>query len=142
MKTNIYPSKSLLLSITLFISLLMVSCGTYQNSSYYERDGIYGNSEVRNVERVPNSNSNNHYQDYFSSLQDDNQSTEIFTDIDNYNSFNDTNQVNDDDYAGWGNNTAETSINLNSYNSGFSFGLGYGYSSYGWGYPYYGWNYP
>jgi hypothetical protein len=39
-------------------------------------------------------NSNNRYSDYFSSLQNDNQSTEIFTDIDQYNDYQGTNDNN------------------------------------------------
>jgi hypothetical protein len=39
------------------------------------------------------------------SLHFDNQSNEIFTDIDNYNnSYNDNNQSDDNSYTGWGNN--------------------------------------
>jgi hypothetical protein len=54
------------------------------------------------IQRRTTENSNNRYSDYFSS-QNDNQSTEIFTDIDQYNDYqgtNDNNQGIDGKY-GW-----------------------------------------
>jgi hypothetical protein len=41
MKTNIFITKASLYSLIGFLSVLITSCGSYQNSSYYG-DGIYG----------------------------------------------------------------------------------------------------
>jgi hypothetical protein len=78
---------------------LITSCGSYQNSSYYG-DGIYGdqgNKYTNELLRIVITDSG-----YFSSLQNDNQSTEIFTDIDQYNDYqgtNDNNQGIDGNYG-------------------------------------------
>jgi hypothetical protein len=51
-----------------FIALLLlhfVSCATYQNSSYYDADGIYGGE----VKVKPKIQSNDYYQSYFSNLK-------------------------------------------------------------------------
>lgn len=68
------------------LSFLLASCGSYQNTSYYDSDGVYGNSTNRYAQ-ANTSNTNNQYKDYFKSLQDDNQPTEIFTDVDNYGNY-------------------------------------------------------
>jgi hypothetical protein len=81
-------------TITPFDRLLWL----YQNSSYYDTDGIYGNTYSRNIE-TNTQNNQNQYKEYFGSLRDDNQTPEVFTDIDNYNDYNlDNDQEN---YPGW-----------------------------------------
>lgn len=150
MKTNsISLPNAPIFYIVGFLSIILTSCGSYQNSSYYDRDGIYGNSESTNTQRIntqsePQVNSNNRYKDYFSSLQDDNQSTEIFTDIDNYNYTTKNEQATDSNYADWGNNYQKASINIypNQWNLSMGWGMGWGNPIYGWGYSNYGWNYP
>jgi hypothetical protein len=151
-----------------FLSILLTSCGSYRNSSYYDRDGIYGNTESRIIPSEPHVSSNNRYKDYFSSLQNENQSTEIFTDIDSYNDYNlenDTLQDYNSNYPGWGSNPQSVSINVYNtgwgmnnwygnnwygnnwygnnwgFNGGIPQGLsiGFGWNNYGWNYPYYGW---
>jgi uncharacterized membrane protein YgcG len=144
MKTNLFFSRNAThYSLIGFISLLVASCGSYQNSSYYDSDGIYGNTprESQNV-------SSNHYKEYFSSLQTE-------------NIINDTIQNPEQGYPSWGSNPTTTSVNVYadpwSMSIGFGFGYGYGYGypyygygydypyyGYGWGYPYYGygWGYP
>ena len=59
------------------LSLLLASCGSYQNSSYHDNDGVYGNSSNSYVQSNSNG-TNNQYKEYFRSMQDDNQPTEIF----------------------------------------------------------------
>jgi hypothetical protein len=69
-------------------------------------------------------------------LQNDNQSTEIFTDIDQYNDYqgtNDNNQGIDGKYGGWGSNYTQTDITV--YPSNFNAGWGLGFN--GWGNPYF-----
>jgi hypothetical protein len=128
MKTNIFSSQNTTLySLIGFLSVLLTSCGSYQNSSYYDNDGIYGNAprETQNV-------SSTQYKNYFSSLQNEN------------NVSNDTIKIANQGYT-------ETSV-VNvyadpwsmSFGIGFGYGYGYPYYGYGWGYPYYGygWGYP
>jgi hypothetical protein len=165
MKTNIFsPKKTSLYSLIGFLSIVLTSCGSYQNSSYYESDGIYG-ATARPVEKIVDNNQNTHYQDYFNSLQNNNQPTEIFTDVDNYGSYdnlNDSIQVTNPGYAGWGSSPENVSVSFydngwtNWYGSSWGWGFGFsnwygswgypyyggGYPGYGWGYPSYGWGYP
>jgi hypothetical protein len=74
-------------------------------------------------------------------LQNDNQSTEIFTDI-QYNDYQGTNDNNQgiDGNGGWGSNYTQTDITV--YPSNFNAGWGLGFN--GWGNPYFnngfGWN--
>ncbi|WP_211356627.1 hypothetical protein [Flavobacterium daemonense] len=131
------------------LSFLLASCGSYQNTSYYDNDGVYGKSTNTYAQTTStNANVNNQYKDYFKSLQDENQPTEIFTDVDNYTSnyaVNDSTQTaSTTAYPGWGSGTTETSVTYYSDPSfywGIGFGWGYPYYGYGWGYPYYGWGY-
>ena len=160
MKTNtISPKKTSLYSFIGFLSILLSSCGSYQNSSYYDSDGIYGNTDtrtiVRTTERVVETNPNTPYKEYFNSLQNNNQPTEIFTDVDsygNYDTINDSIQVTNSGYSGWGSNPQD--VNITIYDSGWNnwyspnwygsnWGFGFGFNNwYGaWGYPYYGWGY-
>ena len=111
------------------LSLLLASCGSYQNSSYYDNDGVYGGSSVKYVAN----GTNNQYKEYFRSLQDDNQPTEIFTDVDNYTNYSDSTQTASVAYPAWGSSSSDVSVNFYTTPT-WSFGFG-------WGYPYYGWGY-
>ena len=139
MKTNIFSSKEAQNYLYIgLLSLFMVSCGSYQNSSYYESDGIYGATTPRNVERR-HTPSANYYKDYFNSLQNDSQPDEVFTDIDKYSNFDSIDNNSYSSYAGWGSNQTGTIVNV--YPNYWGMNSGFGYS--GWGYPYsYGWNNP
>jgi hypothetical protein len=148
MKTNIFTSqnRSLLLLIPI-LSILSTSCGSYQNSSYYDRDGIYGNSEIVSSEKAVVDNSSTHYKNYFNSLQDNNNlPTEIFTDVDQYNTTNsnDVNQNSNQTYADWGNNnygSTSTSLYSNQWVNSIGFGFGTPYFGFGLNNPYYGFGY-
>lgn len=157
MKTNFisFPKPSLY-SIIGFLSIFVItSCSSYQNSSYYDTDGIYGSTDSKIQRKIISNESATAYQDYFNSLQDSNDTTAIFTDIDSYTSYNDTiNRQNNSNYASWGSNSKNVTINYYPNNWGMSFGYpfyGYGwrnpYSNWGypynyWDYSYYGWVYP
>ena len=154
-----------------FLSLLavggiLVSCGSYQNSSYNDNDGIYNSSQKTNdnsTAQVAEDNTNAAYQNYFRSKQlaaDD----EIFVDVEEYTSVNDsteTRQASSSD-GSWGSNPSSVTVNVYSSNWGVNYwnnwyspywgynnwygsywgiGWGWGYPSYGWGYPYYGGGY-
>ena len=122
-----------------FLSVLLASCGSYQNSSYYDSDGIYGNTANRAIVTETQNAPNNDYKDYFGSLQNTNQPVEIFTDVDNYNDYsleNDTLQNNNPNYPGWGSNPQ--TVNVNIYDTGWAMNNWYGNNwgwngGYGWG---------
>lgn len=50
MKTIYFsPKKLFIYSLFGFFSVMISSCGSYQNSSYQDGDGIYGTSEKRKL---------------------------------------------------------------------------------------------
>jgi hypothetical protein len=52
MKTNYFSSKKMsIYSLFGLIMITTISCGSYQNKSYYDNDGIYGSNERKPVER-------------------------------------------------------------------------------------------
>jgi hypothetical protein len=144
----ISSKKNAFLMATL-LSLFLTSCGSYQNSSYYENDGIYGRTN-RTVEAVPVERyetqeviTNEYaadYQDEFRSMKDD---FVIFTDVNQYNSGyeNDSTYVTQnrrvDQNAGWGNNGANVEINY--FNNGWNnWGNNWGWGGMGWNNGWYG----
>ena len=137
MKTyNRLQSKLARLGALSLIAGFMVSCGSYQNTSYYDNDGVYNNAPQQRT--VQNSNRDaNYYSNYFKQAGED---LPYFTDIEGY-----TSETSDTTarrplqvvgYGGWGDETDNVSINI--YNNG-----GWGYSPYynswygGYGTPYY-----
>ena len=138
MKTNYISTKSLsVFSLIGLVGLLVTSCGSYQNTSYYDRDGIY-NSSRNNDNRVATSASSQEYRNYFESrIEPINDSTEVFTDVDSYSS----NYQNEADYntgyASWGGNSDNITVNVYDNNWGWN---NWGYAGWygpGWGM---GWN--
>lgn len=141
MKTNYFSAKKVSFYTLLgFLTLIVVSCGSYQNSTNFDNDGVYGNSQNKTQQNAPN----NQYQSYFKSLQAEEESQEIFVDIDNYNSnYSQTNE--NQAYPSWGTNYDNVTVYDNSWGYGYwnsYWTIGFGYPYYGWGYPYYGWGYP
>lgn len=142
--------------ITALLSLFLTSCGSYQNSSYYENDGIYGRSG-RAVEAVPveyydrqEVRTNEYASDYQNEFRDMKDDFVIFTDADQYNSGyeNDSTYVTQnrriDQNAGWGNNG--TNVEINYFNNGWNnWGNNWGWNGFygnrmGWGINNWGWN--
>ncbi|WP_273566154.1 hypothetical protein [Maribacter halichondriae] len=143
-------------AILMLVGLFVVSCGSYQQASYYDNDGIYADPNDRIVERTPQEKltpqqkqEKNTYSEYFGQRADQYEEIlegEIFTDVDSYSSGveNDslsstrlTDYYNPDNdyqgYAGWGDNA--TAVNINIYDNGWNnWGWGGGF---GWG-----WNDP
>ena len=136
------PSLNLILS---FISMLFfVACGSYQNSSYYDTDGIYGSSDTKVRKQKTYDDSGIVYQSYFNSLQQEN---EVFTDIENYNSYDENSNPNTlSGNPGWGGNSQGININYFPNNFGMNWGLGWGmpFNNWGWGMPFnnWGWGMP
>jgi len=145
MKTNYFSSKKLsIYTLFGFGVMLLVSCGSSKNTSYNDNDGIYGgtnNSSKREVVATDNK-----YKEYFSKLNQENQ--EIFTDVENYSSTNDT--INKDTSVetnnnGWGSNPTTTTVIVydNFYGNNWGWNNWYG-PSWGWGWnswygPSWGW---
>lgn len=126
--------------------LLAASCGSYQSTSYHDRQQTAENGSAQATA------SGMHYQDYFGSLKEDYQ---VMTDVDNYSSTNDSTVVADNTgYAArpsWGSNPDNVTINIYDtgwgWNSWYGPGLGWGWN-YGWGWNSWygpgwgwGWNY-
>ena len=89
MKT--YPiinTKNIAFSLFGLLALVTTSCGSYQNSSYYDNDGVYGttdrtNQQVVNKYSEANMEKSNEYTQQFRAMQED---YAYFTDVDNYES--------------------------------------------------------
>lgn len=146
MKTNaLIARKTSLYFLIGFLSLIITSCGSYQNSSYYDSDGVYGTNSEKVVKKDnPSPSASVQYKEYFNSLQNTGASGDIFTDVNSYSNDyteNDSIQAPSTGYASWGSSPQETTVTVYP-DSYWSFGIGWGYPYYGYGYPYYGWGYP
>jgi hypothetical protein len=163
MKTKyfLFSKASLKYSLIIFISAMMVSCGSYVSQSYYDRDGIYGSTQTTESTYSNNrAEQNNQYKNYFGSLQSTDDSNQTFTDIESYATTNDTvinyNSESYTNYPGWGSNPTSSTINYYNNNWGWDYyganwmlGWNWGWNSwygpnYGWGWnnwygPNYGW---
>jgi hypothetical protein len=135
MKTNYFSSaKSTSIYFIIFgFSMLMVSCGSLKSSTYYDRDGIYGSDENEN--RAAENNVDK-YKDYFSALREKNEQDQVFTDVENYSSIQDSvvnqSETERTSYSGWGNNQQPINITIYDNNWGWN---NWGYNSlwnYGW----------
>jgi uncharacterized membrane protein YgcG len=145
MKTNCisFPTPSPLFLISFFSILFLSSCGSYQNSSYYDTDGIYGTTEAGMRKRAIQQELATAYENYFSALQDSKDTTSVFTDVASYNSYSNTNdQENPTSYPSWGSNSQNININYYPSNLGWALGFGYPYVNYGWRNSYFGGFYP
>ena len=133
------------------LSMFLISCGTYQSVRY--DDGIYddGSFERRESNRkivvIDNTKDYNNYEDnYFSrrlteleSIDND----EIFTDVENYNSYDTIYNPNFDTNPGWGNGNEHTVVNINLTPDPFWYGNAFGpwnWGFYDWGWNNWGWN--
>ncbi|MCL9769830.1 hypothetical protein NAT47_05315 [Flavobacterium sp. HXWNR69] len=142
MKTYyLYTQKNAIFTLFGLLAVITTSCGSYQNSSYYDNDGVYGSerpsNQVENKYSEQNLEKSNKYAQQFKNMQEE---YVVFTDVDNYSSNpQDTvvtvyrNEYGNHNYAGWGNN-ASNNVTVNYYNNGW--GWNNWYSPY-WGG---GWN--
>ena len=132
MKTFYFSRTNIsILMLSGILTLLATSCGSYQNTSYYDNDGVYGSSDNQKPREVESNNSV-YYKEYFSNLNKDN---EVFTNVDNYSSAQDSVQkqpevVTNSNYAGWGSNSSDN-ITINVYDNG-------GWNNWGWNNGWYG----
>ena len=143
MKTNrIFQQKTLRL-MSLFVgAITVISCGSYQNSSYYDDDGVYGPDNSVKTKRVVQNETtsgsySNAYAQQFKSMKEDFGPTEVLTDVDNYKSAPDTVYVKENGtrYGGWGENQTNNNIVIVNDNWGWN---NWGWNS--WGMNGWGWN--
>lgn len=140
--------------ILFFLSAFLVSCGSYQNTSYYDKDGIYGSKEPQdNVATTSESpDESNQYKNYFESLQDPSAKKDsTFTDVEQYSSESYNNQGSQSNSV-WGSDSGATVVNIydNSggwnnmgWNNYWNWNVGWGWNSwYGpnWGWGWNNWN--
>lgn len=157
MKPSLSLSKNSVYAMFGFLGLIFTSCGSYQNTTNDDRDGIYGGGR----RPVENRTNNVQYQNYFGSLQDTPPQDQIFTDVENYssNNYDDANRSEEaysNGYGGWGSNPEHITVNVYDNSWGWGGGLGWGWNNYwgagwgwnlGWGWNswygpnYYGWGY-
>ena len=153
---NSTPFKNILFYSISFILLSMglFSCSSSQQA-YNDGDGIYGNPETKGEVVMVRDTRTDYYQNYFTGENENSQ--EIFTDIDAYEGYSDTDTVYvDNQYENgnppWEQTVSSVSINVNVGFGGWGRGgCGYGgyggyyggfYGGYGgWGYPCYGYGY-
>jgi len=111
----------------------LVSCGSYQQASYYDNDGIYAEDEKRVVVQRPaaqaetaEKEADGIYEDYFGQRADqidEIMDSEVFTDVDEY--YSDVEQdsifpeasygelANDySGFGGWGDNATSVELNI------------------------------
>lgn len=148
---NIKLKRQFLLPSLGALSILLVSCGTYNNVG--ETDGIYStenNMAPDEGYEVSQEDKASYYKEYFKAKEntygDMPEDDVVFTDIEAYST---TEYIDDEgyvvieereyeeDYGQWGDNSENVTVNI--YNTG---GYGFGHGAYwGWGYPYYGHSY-
>ena len=122
MKTYYFiTKKAFLKSIVGLLGLTAISCGSYQNKSYYDNDGIYGGEKQKpakeNTEQSPKTvEANNKYKDYFGSNANNysTEQTEVLTDVENYSSDNNNQNENSnsESYSSWENSSDHITINV------------------------------
>ncbi|WP_344816176.1 hypothetical protein [Flavobacterium cheonanense] len=145
MKTNYFFTKKIsIYSVFGVLALIGTSCGSYQNTSYYDNDGIYGSTDNKPKQTEESKANSAYYKEYFSSLKQE--SEEVFTDVETYSSYNDTVSRNQSqtevNYAGWGSNNSENII-VNVYDNGWgwnNWGWNNGWGMNNWGWNNWGWN--
>ncbi len=127
------------LMIFLSMIVLTVSCGGYQNVSYFDRDGIYGDASQQNdvVTAPDNANNSNQYKNYFESLQDPaSKKDSTFTDVERYSSDRYNDQESRNNNSIWGGDAGTTVVNIYDNNWGWN---NWGWNNWGWG-NYWNWN--
>ena len=130
MKTFSLNNQTYSYILLMALGLLVVSCGSYQETSYRDNDGIYSRRVSETV--VENTKKESYFADFpVYNVPENDEPVGIFTDIDSY--------YGDDSYSsgysGWGNSTSDVTVNVYG-------GYGGWYGSYwGWRSPYWGWGY-
>ncbi len=151
------PTNSRYTAFAGLIGLLMASCGSYQQASYYDNDGIYSSGSeygvVTRQEQAPRRQAeqkkSDFYENYFGErAQELGQvlDSEVFTDIDSYRSSDSLGVARDSmlgdpndylaydndyqGYGGWGDQGGNVTVNV--------YGNNWGWNNWGWYDPWYG----
>tara|TARA_A100001011_G_scaffold400396_1_gene514638 strand:- start:4707 stop:6071 length:1365 start_codon:yes stop_codon:yes gene_type:complete len=137
-KPSIFKFYILLLNFV--IANLLLSCGSFKGSSYFDSDGIYVSQFEANKDDSKVETNDNYYEQYFKDAADNGyvdvtEEDIYFTDSDSYNSTdqyqNNTGFENDNLQIPWGGDTSQTEINIINNSPNFRWGLmgfGLGYS--------------
>ena len=131
--------KPILVSLLILLLVIVYSCGSYQGSSYYTSDGLYGEISGSENQTNQSSNSSEYYKDVFSNIADDYTSVSdsenyLFTDIENYYSPDQNTDPLINSQAPWGDRVDNTQI----YFTNNHLPMHYYYDNY---YPYYNYGY-
>lgn len=123
--------------LILFVgSIALYSCGSYQNSSYYDNDGVYGvDTSTRTTYQKDHSNTTK-YASQFQTMREEYATEETFTDVSNYVTPIDSSKTKSQSYAGWGNNQSNIVVNIYD-NWGWNGWYG---NAWGWGWNNWSWN--
>ena len=150
MKTKYFYTKKIGLRLLFgILGLTAISCGSYQNVSYYDNDGIYGGEKKETTQRTSYYQENPNgakYKEYFGSQVDKfvtTDSGEVFTDIETYSSIKSSDSTavkTTANYSSWGTNDRDITINV--YDNSWRYGWGWNnWNNWGWSYwgyrPYY-----
>ena len=134
-----YFRNTILISSFIFFLAIVFSCGTYQGSSYYTSDGIYGGTSISENE-TNDLNNSSFYKDVFNNIADDYSSTNdfqnyVFTDIDNYHSSDQNVDASLNSQMPWGDKVDNTQIYYtNNLPMHYYYDYYYPYYNYGYGY--------
>ena len=119
------------INIGLFFSIILFSCGSFQPTSYYAEDGIYGNEQQKVVVPKSETTKSSGYTQYFDEkskeyIWDDTSEDYYFTDLENYSSANSSNNGSNSSQGQWGSSPQRTNVYIVGSPIDYSFGfLGY-----------------
>ena len=133
MKTiNLHLTKLTLVSFSGVLLFNLTSCGSTQNSTNSDSDGIYssGTTQKKPAENTSNASA---YKQYFTTKELESKGIVVY---DEYDENLDSTAVAESSYSGWGENPSNVTVNV--YDSGWNnWGMGMGWGM-GWGMVWYG----
>jgi len=131
---NFQLASILRINTGIFFSIILFSCGSFQPTSYYAEDGIYGSDQQKVVVQKNETPKSSGYSQYFDEkskeyMWDDTNEDIYFTDTGSYSSANSPNNASNSSQGQWGSSPQRTNIYL--VGSPIDYSLGYlGYDPY------------
>lgn len=119
------------INIGFFFSVVLFSCGSFQPTSFYAEDGIYGNDQQKVVSPKNETPKSSGYTQYFDEkskeyIWEDSGEDYYFTDSENYSSANYSNNSSNSSRGQWGSSPQRTNVYILGSPIDYSFGyLGY-----------------
>tara|TARA_B100000767_G_scaffold238381_1_gene233097 strand:- start:10189 stop:11283 length:1095 start_codon:yes stop_codon:yes gene_type:complete len=119
------------INIGSFFSVILFSCGSFQPTSYFAEDGIYGNDQQKVVAPKNETPKSSGYTQYFDEkskeyVWDDTSEDYYFKDSENYSSANSPNNGSNSSQGQWGSSPQRTNIYIVGSPIDYNFGyLGY-----------------